>query len=345
MLAVVMHEFGAPEVLRVEQIPLREPGAGEVLLKVKAVSVGRLLDVDARAGHLPWARIALPHVLGAEHAGVIEQVGDGVAGFGVGDRVAVFPAVPDDTCRLCREGHEEACQQLELIGIQRPGAYATYSTVPAKQLHRLPDGIDDVEACALSLNGPVARNQIESTGIRRGSWVLVQSAASALGSCVAMLAAFHGARVIGTSRHPEKQQALLDMGVEAALDWQATDFIDRLRDLTDGRGVDVAIDNIGDARMFGTTLQALAARGTLVTSGAFAGGLVSLDLREFYVKSQRIIGVRTGNRRSVEALWSDVGRGFRALVDRTFPLTEAVAAHRYLDRQESVGRVVLVPDE
>ncbi len=365
MKAMVMREFGGPDVLEVRDVAVRSPGPGEALIQVSAVSVGRLLDIAARAGKLPFARIEVPHVLGAEHVGVVAELGPaqpatdtdtdtgtdtGLDPIAVGDRVAVFPVVSDGTCPMCLAGHEEACPNLEIIGIHRQGAYAAYTTVPVRQLHRVPADISDVQACALTLAGPVSRRQLDAADVQPGAWVLVQAAGSALGACAAMLAAFGGARVVGTTRHEDKLPALrrLDVGgrpaLEAALNWQSPTFVDDVLAMTGGRGVDVVIDNIGDPAMFLTSTAVLASGGVLVSSGAFAGGSVTVDLQRLYLRNQRILGVRTGNRDSVRRFWADVARGFRTVVDTTYPVTQAAQAHRYVEQQSRIGRVVLTAD-
>lgn len=357
MKAMVMREFGGPDVLEVQDVSVRRPGPGEALIKVSAVSVGRLLDLAARAGKLPFARIAVPHILGAEHVGTVQRLGPelmspdgGADSIAVGDRVAVFPVVADGICPMCLAGREEACPNLEIIGIHRQGAYAAYTTVPVRQLHRLPADIPDVQACALTLAGPVSRRQLDAARMQPGAWMLVQAAGSALGACAAMLATFGGARVIGTTRHEDKLPALRRLVVgerpalEAALDWQSSTFVDDVLALTDGRGVDIVIDNIGDPAMFLTSTAVLATGGVLVSSGAFAGGSVTLDLQRLYLRNQQVLGVRTGNRDSVRGLWADVGRGFRTVVDTTFPVSQAAQAHRYVEQQSKIGRVVLTAD-
>lgn len=359
MKAMVMLDFGGPDVLEIRDVAVRSPGPGEALIQVSAVSVGRLLDLAARAGKLPFARIPVPHVLGAEHVGVVAELGPalpatdtdaGLDSVAVGDRVAVFPVVSDGTCPMCLDGREEACPNMEIIGIHRQGAYAAYTTVPLRQLHRVPADISDVQACALTLAGPVSRRQLDAADVQPGAWVLVQAAGSALGACAAMLAVFGGARVIGTTRHEDKLPALrqLDVGgrpaLEAALNWQSPTFVDDVLALTGGRGVDVVIDNIGDPAMFLTSTAVLASGGVLVSSGAFAGGSVTVDLQRLYLRNQRILGVRTGNRDSVRRFWADVARGFRTVVDTTYPVTQAAQAHRYVEQQSRIGRVVLTAD-
>lgn len=342
MSAVVFSEFGPPEVLHRATIATPEPGADEILVQVAAVSVGRLLDLRARAGTHPYAKFVLPHVLGAEHAGVVAAVGSEVTSARVGDRVAVFPSVCCGECRHCLRGRAEACQSLQLIGTHRQGAYADYVAVPARNAVAVPAGISPVEASALALSGPVAQNQLTQAGFEPGMWVLVQGAASALGSTTATLAAHLGARVIATSRSAEKRTRLEAAGIEFTLDGTSPTFTRDVLDITDGHGIDIAIDDLGEPAMFASTLDVLAVAGAVVTSGAFLGGGASVDLLRLYSRCQRVIGVRTGNPASVQASWAEVPRGFRPVVDRSFPLDQAAEAHHHVESDTNVGRVALV---
>lgn len=342
MAAVSFGEFGPPEVLQRVSLPTPQPDVGEVLVRVAAVSVGRLLDITARAGNHPYARFVLPHVLGAEHAGVVAATGPGVSGFAAGDRVAVFPAIADGTCDLCLRGYDELCPSLKLIGTHRPGAYAEYTAVPARNLHRVPPGLDPVQATALALAGPVAMNQLTRAGFRPGQWVLVQGASSGLGSVTAALARHLGGHVIATSRIPAKRARLEALGLSAVLDATTEGFAAQVRELTGGRGADIVVDDLGEPRIWAATLDALAAGGTVVSSGAFLGREVAVNLQRLYSLGQRIVGVRTGNLASVPSLWAAVDDGFRPVVDMAFPLADAAAAHRYVESDSNVGRVALI---
>ncbi|MQA13746.1 MAG: zinc-binding dehydrogenase [Pseudonocardiaceae bacterium] len=341
MQAVVFREFGDPSVLQTDEVAVPAMGAADVLIRVAAVSVGRLLDLTARAGTHPYARFQLPHILGAEHAGTVVAVGSGVDTVTVGDRVAVFPVVSCAACAACLDGCPEACPELEIMGVHRPGAYAQYTRVPAVTVHAVPDGIDPVTAAGLALAGPVAQNQLTQAGLRPGDWVLVQGAASALGSLTAALARHLGARVIGTSRCDRKRQRLLELGVAAALDPTSDDFVDQVLELTGGAGARIVIDDLGEEAIWDRSLAALATRGTAVSSGAFLGGKVGLDLLRLYSRCQQIVGVRTGNPASARRLWAEVANGFRPVIDRTFPVARAADAHRYLEASTNMGRVVL----
>lgn len=343
MKAMAFTEFGGPEVLHEMEWPDPEPGPDEVVIRMAAVSIGRLLDIAARSGKMPWAKIDPPWILGADHVGEVVAVGEAVDTPTPGTRVAVYPSVTCGECRFCAAGREEVCPHAQVIGVQRQGAYAELSVVPARNAHPIGDEISDHDAAALALNGPVAFNQFQRIGgIEPGSWLLVQAGASALGSMTVVLAVHLGARVITTSRDPSKREALEALGVEAVLDWRDDDFAGRVKEITGGDGVDVAVDNIGSEEMFATTIAALSRGGTVVTSGAFRGGTPPLDLRSLYTFSQRIVGVRTGSLSAVEGFWREAERGLKPVTDRTFPLSEAAAAHEHVERDENIGRVALV---
>jgi len=342
MRAVILPEFGQPDVLRPAVVATPAPGAGEVLVQVAAVSVGRVLDLAARAGQHPYPGFRFPHVLGAEHAGIIAALGPAVTGWRIGERVAAFPVVTDGTCYYCLRGYDEVCENLRLIGIHRPGAYAQYVAVPTRNLHPVPADITPAQATGLALSGAVAMNQLQRSGFEAGDWVLVQGASSALGSLTASLAIHLGARVIVASRSPAKRDRLAALHADAVLDPAAPDFAARVHSLTGGRGADIVIDNLGEPGVWQTSLASLGPTGTLVSSGAFLGGDVRIDLSRLYQQAQRIIGVRTGNQASIAALWAEVDRGFRPVLDTTFPLDEAAGAHRYLEDGQNVGRVSLI---
>jgi len=341
MRAVAFDRFGGPEVLRTEDVDTPVPGLGEVAVRVAAVSVGRLLDLSARAGTHPYAKIQLPHVLGAEHAGTVAAVGDRVASVRVGDPVAVFPVLTCGICPACRAGSTEACGTARIMGVHTWGSYAEYTVAPESNVFAVPAGVGPEEAAALALSGPVAQNQFDEAGLQPGEWVLVYGASSALGSLTAALAAHRGARVIAASRSAAKRERLAALPVDAVLDPTGPAFAEQVLGLTAGAGVGLVVDNLGDAAMWSTTADVLAMRGRIVTSGAFLGGRVELDLLRLYSRSQRIIGVRSGNLRSARRLWDAVADGFRPLVDRAYPISRAAEAHRYLEDNGNTGRVVL----
>lgn len=345
MKALVIRAFGGPEVLGLEDLPDPAPGDGEVRVRVSAVVVARTKDVATRAGRPPFAAQVpgFPHVLGTEHAGVVDQVGPGVDPGLLGRRVAVSAVLSCGSCRACRARREEACASFGLIGVHRQGSYARYCTAPAGNVHPVPDDVSFAQAAALAANGPVARAQLEAGQVGAGSTVLVVGAAGALGSTVAALAAFRGADVIGVDRLAAKPGCLDGLPLAAALDGDSDDLAQQIRDAAGTWGVDCVVDNLGIAALWDAYRPALADMGRIIVSGAISHDPVPLRLLPFYLHSQSLIGVRTGNREQMAALWRDVTDGFRvpdAMV-RQMPWEAAGDAHQAVEQGRSRGQAVL----
>ncbi|MFG1608008.1 zinc-binding alcohol dehydrogenase family protein [Actinoplanes sp. NPDC049265] len=342
MRAMLFREFGPPEVLHFETVPTPRPGPGEVLVKVGAVALGRLLDVVARSGRHPYAKFTFPHLLGADHAGTVAEVGDGVTNVAVGDHVGVFHVILTGEDEFTRSGHADISPRVEILGTHRPGAYGQYAVVPAGNVHVAPDGVDPVMAAAIVGVGPVAVNQFERAGgVGPGSNVIVQGATSGLGTTTAMLARHLGATVVVSSRHESKRARLRELGFEHVFDAVDERFAGQAREAFGGDGAHLLIDNLGAPLVWEHGFDALRPGGAVVSSGAFLGHTVPLNLQKAYSIGIRVIGVRTGTPQTVEALWREARRGFRTVVDAVFPIAEAPAAHHYLESAANVGRVVL----
>lgn len=340
MRAITMRRFGPPDVLMMDEVETPEPRAGEVLVRVAAVSVGRLLDLLARSGKHPFAHFEFPHILGAESAGVVTTLGDGVSNVAVGDRVAVFPVIVTGNDEQTRAGYPELSPSVELIGTQRQGAYAEFVRVPAENVRLVPEGMTPLEAICVVLAGAVAMNQFDRVGgVRDHTRVVVQGAASALGSTTALLARHLGADVIVSSRSAAKRQKLRELGFDHALDPCAADFADRVREIYGGRGAQVVVDNLAVEEIWRRGFDALGPGGSVVSSGAFLGSEVPINAKRLYSLGQRVVGVRTGNLASLDRAWLEVQRGFRGVLDRSFPLEDAAAAHTYVEGEDNVGRV------
>src|ERR1700728_1595225 len=224
MSAVAFDQFGGPEVLGLREVPMPSPAPGEVRIRVLAVSVGRTIDLETRAGKSAFASaIRLPHIPGAEHAGVVDLVGAEVTSFLPGQLVAVFPVITCQDCPACATGRTEACARMEIIGIHRAGAYALYSCVPAANVFPVTGALDAASAAALALNGAVALRQLAVAEAGHGTTVLVHGAGGALGLAVVRAALLRGARVIASARQPWKRERLRTLGADLAVDPDAAD--------------------------------------------------------------------------------------------------------------------------
>lgn len=344
MRAVPFAAFGPPEVLVEAEVPTPEPAAGEVLVKVGAVSVGRLLDLAARAGTHPYAKFRMPHILGAEHGGTVVAVGTDVTRARVGDHVAVNQVILPVDDEFVRRGRGDLSPHLQILGVHRQGAYAQYCAVPEANVTVVPPGVDPAQTAALAGVGAVAVNQFtQAGGVEEGMNVLVPGATSGLGSTAALLARHLGANVVVTSRDAAKRDRLHELGFTHVLDATDDDFPAAVREAFGGRGADLIVDNLGSRSVWAHEFDALQPGGAIVSSGAFLREDLPFDLLRVYTYGYRIIGVRTCTPESVDELWRHAAAGFRSVVDRVFPLADAAEAHRYVEKSANVGRVALAP--
>ena len=331
MKAMVIREFGGPEVLRMEEVPDPIAGPGEVVVEVHAVSVNRTLDLVVRAGR--YAKpIALPHILGVDPSGVIIEVGEGVDDRAVGDRVITMP------------WRSEPGAPSESVGVQFPGGYAEKVKLPAHATIEVPDGVDFPTATLIGRHAPAAYTQLRAANLEEGEWALVMGAAGGLGSALIQIARNQGANVIAACGTDERCAATLTLGARACINYRTQDLAAEVRAITGGSGANVVFENIGDPTLFPAALQALARHGRMVTSGAHGGGKVELDLNRLYLQQLSILG-RLGAKSSDAALAMEAaaqGR-FDVLIDRTMPLAEAAEAHRIVDSRSSLGKIVLLP--
>ena len=334
MKAVVIREFGGPDVLHLEDVPVPTPAPGEVLLKVEAVSVNRTLDLAVRAGR--YARtVALPHVLGADPSGIVVAVGDGVTSRKLGDRVATSPRVKAAT----------ATQGPVMLGVQVWGGYALYVVLPATSTHLIPDGLDFDAATIVARHAPLAFNLLtEKARVAAGEWVLIMGAAGGLGSAGVQVAKYLGAKVIAAAGADERVAAAQKLGADFGINYRASDLAEEVSRITGGRGVDVIFENVGDADLFPKAFSSIARNGRLVTAGAHAGGMVPLDLNKLYLNYVTIIGSTAQTDADVERSLEIATQGhLDVLIDRVMPLSEAAAAHTLVGERAGLGKIVLKP--
>ena len=317
----VIERTGGPEAIGWEDVELAEPEPGEVVMETAAVGLN-FIDTYHRSGLYP---VPLPSGLGSEAAGRVVAVGEGVA-LAAGDRVATFgPAL---------------------------GAYATARAVPADQLFRLPDDVDDETAAALLLKGCTAEMLAERCGRVEAGWtVLVHAAAGGVGLILTGWLWALGARVIGTASTAAKREAALAAGADIMLDAD-DDIAARVRELTHGVGVAVVFDGVG-AATWEASLASAARRGLVVSFGNASGPVTGVGLGVLAQRGSLFVTRPTlfdyyrepGERQAgVERLWAMLRAGsIGAEVGQRFALTDAAAAHRALEGRQTTGSTLLIP--
>ncbi len=342
MKAVRFHEYGAPDVLRCEDVPEPEPGPGEALVRVRACAVNHV-DVDMRNGtsRLP---LALPHTLGFEIAGDVAAVGEGVTEVSVGDRVSPLFEIHCRECEWCLRGEHMHCESIEMLGVQRPGGYAEYAVVPAWALLALPASLPYEQAAAIQTTfSTVWHALVSRVGVEEGQWVLVNAAGSGVGTAGIQVAGLLGARVIASAGSDEKLERALGLGAEAVVNYRTEDLAARVRELTGGRGVDVVMESVGGDVMAGS-IAALAKDGKVVTVGAHAGEIVPVDMILLFRNQWSVMGSVRATAEEIKHVVDLVGEGkLTPVVHGSYPLEQAAQVHELMEERRQFGKLVLIP--
>jgi NADPH:quinone reductase-like Zn-dependent oxidoreductase len=339
MRAIQFHQHGGPEVLCCEEVPDPIPGAGEVLVRVRACALNHL-DLWERRG-LERVTFPMPHISGSDVAGEV------VAAVGVdvnpGRRVMLQPGVSCGRCVACLSGRDNECAQYEVLGYRNyPGGYAELVKVPAQNLVSIPDDIDFVHAAAFPLTFLTAWHMlITRAQLKRGEDVLVLAAGSGVGQAAVQIAFLHGARVFATAGSDSKLERARALGAYEVINHHTQDLAQEVLRLTNRRGVDVVIEHVGEAT-WPKSVRALARGGRLVTCGATTGPRGALDLQVLFAKQLSIMGSYMGTKGELLRVARFFFAGqLKPVIDRTFPLASAAAAQRRMEESGQFGKIVL----
>ena len=341
MKAVLFREHGGPEKLSYEDVPTPVIGAGEVLIRVKACALNHL-DIWIRQGN-PAYPMPLPHISGSDIAGVVEEVGGDATGVNVGDRVFVSPGLSCWRCEFCLAGRDNFCRTYSLIGAMTHGGYAEYIKVPFRNILPIPENLSFEQAASFPLVSVTASHMLfEHARLQHGETVLVMGGGSGVGSMAVQLAKLAGARVMTTVGSDEKIPKAVVLGADAVINHARENVTERVKLLTEGKGVDVVIEHIGP-EVWETCVQSLSKGGRLVTCGATTGAEVKLDLRYVFSRQLTIKGSYMGTRAELVKAAELMGqKRLIPVVDRTFPLKEARAAQELMLSRKFFGKIVLV---
>lgn len=322
MKAIRVHGPGGPEVMRLEDVPEPQAGPGEIVVRLEAIGIN-FIEVYQRSGQYP---MQYPYTPGAEGAGIVTAVGDGVTLVRVGDRVASEQFV---------------------------GAYAELTKTKAEKVVRLPDGISARVGAAVMLQGLTAHYLVTSTYVlQRGDRCLIHAAAGGVGLLLCQLARHRGAWIAGTTSTAEKAARARDAGADEVILYTQQDFVAEVKRLTRGAGVQVVYDSVGKTTFDGS-LDCVARRGMMVLFGQSSGAVPPLDPQILNRKGSLFLTRPTLahyvatpeelNGRAAELLgWIEAG-WLHVHIDRTVPLVDAPAAHAALESRQTVGKVLLIP--
>jgi len=290
--------------------------------------------------------VAMPHILGADGAGVLAEAGAKVENVKVGDAVCLYPPTGCGQCEFCRSERDFMCIRLRVLGERLEGTYAQYVKLPAQNCFPIPADYSFHQAAAFPLVFvTVWRMVITNAALQPGETMLIIGIGGGVASAALQVAKQIGARVIATSGSDAKLDRAKELGADYGVNHQGENFVAAVQSLTDKRGVDVVLDCVG-GEVWRQSLASLARGGRLVTCGATAGGQPQDDIAAIVNKQLKIYGSTLGSRREFFQLISFLNASkIKPIIDRIFPLAEAAAAQRYLEAAQQFGKVVLeIPD-
>ena len=338
MKAVLLHEFGGPEVLRYEDVPDPKPRKDQVLVRVHACSLNHL-DIWVRKG-LPGVK--LPHTLGSDIAGEIVEVGEYVTGFKAGQRVLLAPMLFCNHCAKCVAGLQNQCREFAVLGNGVDGGNCELIAVPAVNVIPIPENLDFNQAASVPLVFLTAWHMLVGrAGIRPGQTVLVLGAGSGVGIAAIQIAKLFHARVITTAGDEKKLEKARALGADFGINHYTQKISQEVRKITNKEGVDIVVEHVGTAT-WDESMKSLKPGGTIVTCGATTGFDAAFDLRFLFSRQLNFLGSYMGTMSELREVLAHIFAGrLKPVVDRTFPLQEARAAHEYMEKSQMFGKIVL----
>lgn len=340
MKAVYINHHGGPEVLTYGDLPDPEPGFGEVTIKLNVAALNRL-DCWVRAG---WKGIKLdyPHILGADGAGIIVKIGEGVHDWKIGNRVVINSNLSCGTCEACSSGWDNRCRKWGLLGETRSGTYAELITLSVNYLLHIPDRFPEEFAAAGALVYHTAwHSLIVRAGIRPGETVLVVGASGGVNLASIQIAKLVGARVIVVGSNSKKLALAEANGADYTIDRSKDEYWSReVHALTNKKGVDVVVDNVGIT--FPMSFRAAGKGARILTVGNTGGAQFEIDNRFIFSKHLSILGSTMGTRKDFSDVMGLIFNGnLKPVIDREFKLSEARAAHKYYEAGKQMGKIIL----
>jgi len=340
MKAIRFHEFGGPDVLRFEDVADPQPRKDQVLVRVKACSINHL-DLWIRTG-LPGIR--LPHINGSDVAGDIVEVGEYVTGLTAGERVLLAPMVFCGHCEYCARGQQTLCREFSVLGYANDGGNAEYIAVPRVNVIPIPKELSYDQAAAVPLVFLTAWHMLVGRcDLRAGQTVLVLGGGSGVGSAAIQVAKLLGATVIATAGDEAKLERSRALGADHTIHHYNQKIADEVRKFTAKQGVDVVFEHVG-AATWDESVRSLKLGGKLVTCGATTGPEAKFDLRVLFARQLSFLGSYMGNLGELHEVLKHIFSGkLKPVVDKSFPLSEARAAHEHIEEGRQFGKVILNP--
>jgi NADPH:quinone reductase-like Zn-dependent oxidoreductase len=339
--ALTISEHGGLDRIELRDVPVPAlQSATDVRLRMRAAALNHL-DLFV-VGGLPGVDIRAPWILGADGCGTIDQVGSAVVDLRVGDRVVINPGISDRSCEFCLAGEQPLCRRFGILGEHHPGTMTEFVVVPAANVRRIPASVTDADAAAFTLATLTAwRMVVTRAAVQPGEHVLIWGIGGGVAQAALRICVQRGATVWVTSSDDDKLARARALGAAETINHRQVDVGRLLRDRTGKRGVNVVIDNVGEAT-WAQSLGALGRGGRLVTCGGTSGPQLHTDVRRLFWNQWTIMGSTMGNDAEFDAVVAELAAGrLRPVVDATYPLAQGRKAFERLASGSQFGKLVL----
>jgi len=339
MKAIYIDGHGGNEVVHVGERPHPQRHAGDVLIRMQASTLNQV-DLYMRNSGAGITH-QLPQTMGIEGFGHVAEC-DADSGFKVGDAVVIHPSISCGQCEFCLRGDDVLCTRVSFVGEHRDGAWSDYLALPARNVLHAPSYLSASEAAALAVTHLTAWRMLVTQGqVKAGQTVLIFGIGGGVSVAALQIAKAMGARAIVTSRHAHKLERALQMGAELGIHTPHDDVVKSVMAFTHKRGVDVVIENVGEA-VWGDAMKSLVRGGKLITCGATSGDQPPADLRRIFIRQLQIIGSTLGNLQEFKDLLAFCEQHqIRPVIDRTFTMNQVHDALDVMSRAEQFGKLVL----
>ena len=340
MKAAYYDKNGSYENIKFGEFPIPKiEKDNEVLIKVKAFSLNHL-DIWIMEGKYP-VKIPMPHIFASDCSGVVVEKGKSVNHIKEGDKVLVYPGLSCGVCEKCLSGKDNECSSFNILGVITNGVSAEYIKVPAVNVFKLPKGLTFEEGASIGITYTTMWHSLISRGsLKAGDTVLIHGGGSGVGTAGIQIAKLFGAKVITTVGDDWKIEKAKNIGADIVINYKKENFLEKILDLTDGEGVDIVVDHIGEAT-FNNSVLATKKGGKVITFGATTGGNPTINLRAIFGRNITIHGVYMGTKGEVSHYLKFFPNNLKPVIDTVFNFKDVKKAYEKLLSRQFFGKIVV----
>ncbi len=342
MKAAYYDKHGSYENIKFGEFPVPDINDNEVLVKVKAFSLNHL-DIWVMEGKYP-VKIPLPHIFASDASGIVEKVGENVENVKVGDEVIIYPGLSCGYCEKCLSGKDNECSQFRVLGVLENGVSAEYVKVPAANVYKKPEGLSFEEAASIGITYTTMWHSIVTRGgIKQGDIVLIHGGGSGVGTAGIQIAKAFNATVITTVGDDWKVEKAKEIGADYVINYKKEDFVQKVKEITDGKLCDIVVDHIG-SNTFNGSLECGKKGSKVITFGTTTGAEVNINLRKIFGKNQTIHGVYMGTKGEVFDYLKLFPHILKPVIDSVFSFKDVKKAYEKLLSRQFFGKIVVKVD-